>query len=111
MLYLNVLQIIAPLLMFSSKWTKAYQVIIAGRFIMGFHGGKPMKSFHRHFIATTWLFQHLECPFVHIKTTRLPVQWFCRYPSHRLMLALASLRILAVSHHVIDSSVGLAFSA
>jgi len=35
----NILQVVASLLMFSSKWIQRYEVIIVGRLIMGFYGG------------------------------------------------------------------------
>ena len=40
MMVINLLQVIAIGLMFSSKWIKRYEVIIAGRFLLGIYGGK-----------------------------------------------------------------------
>ena len=43
MLFMNVLHILAVALMVSSKWTKVYEVIIAGRFVFGFFSGKCLS--------------------------------------------------------------------
>lgn len=36
----NILPIISSLLMFSCMWWKQFELIIAGRFIVGIHGGE-----------------------------------------------------------------------